>query len=298
MFHKIVGIEPLGLTVEAEQELQQLAETCVLYPDLPQDEEEIAGRIADADCALLSFRSQITAKVICRCPNLRYIGMCCSLYDEKSANVDLKAAREKGIVVKGVRDYGDNGVVEFIVSELVRLLHGFGQFQWKDQPHELWGAKIGIIGMGTTGLLTARALQAFGAEIRYYSRTRKPKAEAEGFSYLPLEELLAYADILSTHLNKNAIVLHDREFELLGDHKILVNTGIGPCFDVEAISRWLARGDNYYICDPVAMTQKTEVLRAFPKVLCANKGSGGSIQTTERLSEKVLQNIKAFLADS
>ncbi len=295
MFDKIVGIDPLGLTAEAEQELRQLAGTCILYPDLPK-EEEIAQRIADADCALVSFRSQISAKTIQRCPNLRYIGMCCSLYDEKSANVDLIAARQQGIEVTGVRDYGDNGVVEFIVSELVRLLHGFGQFQWREQPHELWGAKIGIIGMGATGLLTARALRVFGAEICYYSRTRKPAVEAEGFAYLPLEQLLAHVDILSTHLNKNTIVLHDREFERFGDHKILINTGIGPSFDLEAMTAWLSRGDNYYICDPVAMAPGTESLLKFPKVLCANKGSGGSIQTTQRLSAKVLENMRAFLA--
>lgn len=58
------------------------------------------------------------------CPNLRYIGMCCSLYEEKSANVDIAAAREKGIVVTGVKDYGDEGVVEYVISELVRYLHG------------------------------------------------------------------------------------------------------------------------------------------------------------------------------
>ncbi len=53
--------------------------------------------------------------------------MCCSLYDDESSNVAVKFARGQGIVVKGIRDYGDPGVVEFIVSELVRLLHGFGE---------------------------------------------------------------------------------------------------------------------------------------------------------------------------
>ena len=43
--------------------------------------------------------------VIERCPNLRYIGMCCSLYSEESANVDIAFAREKGIKVLGIRDY-------------------------------------------------------------------------------------------------------------------------------------------------------------------------------------------------
>ena len=43
------------------------------------------------------------------CGNVRYIGMCCSLYSEASSNVDLAYARARGIKVTGIRDYGDAG---------------------------------------------------------------------------------------------------------------------------------------------------------------------------------------------
>jgi len=49
--------------------------------------------------------------------------MCCSLYDEDSANVDIKIAKLNNIEVRGVRDYGDEGLIEFIISELIRLLN-------------------------------------------------------------------------------------------------------------------------------------------------------------------------------
>lgn len=52
--------------------------------------------------------------------------MCCSLYSEESANVDIAYAREKNIRVLGIRDYGDRGVVEYVLHELTGLLHGFG----------------------------------------------------------------------------------------------------------------------------------------------------------------------------
>ena len=45
-----------------------------------------------------------------RCPNVRYIGMCCSLYSPESANVDIRYANERGITVTGIRDYGEKGV--------------------------------------------------------------------------------------------------------------------------------------------------------------------------------------------
>ena len=130
MFRKLVAIEPLNLVPAAKEKLRQYAETVTLYEDLPQDDSEIIRRIGDADAVLLSYTSRIEKPVIEACPALRYIGMCCSLYSEQSANVDIRSARERGVVVTGVRDYGDQGVVEYVISELVRYLHGFGVKRW------------------------------------------------------------------------------------------------------------------------------------------------------------------------
>ena len=80
---------------------------------------------------MLSYTSRINRFVLERCPNIRYIGMCCSLYSPESANVDIRYAEEHGITVTGIRDYGDEGVVEYVLSELVRCLHGFGEEAWE-----------------------------------------------------------------------------------------------------------------------------------------------------------------------
>jgi phosphoglycerate dehydrogenase-like enzyme len=64
---------------------------------------------------LLSSNARIDREVLLACPDLRYVGMCCSLYSEESANVDIPCARERGILVKGIRDYGDRGVVEYVL---------------------------------------------------------------------------------------------------------------------------------------------------------------------------------------
>jgi hypothetical protein len=93
-------------------------------------------------------------------------------------------------------------------SGLVRLMHGFGSRQWRDRPVELTGTKIGILGLGTSGRMVGKGLQFFGSDLYYYSRTRKPESEKEGFQYLALEELLKTVDILCTCLSRNAILLH------------------------------------------------------------------------------------------
>ena len=144
MFKKLVAIEPVSLIPTAEEALHQYAEQVELYRDIPADDEEIVRRIGDADAALLSYTSRMGKNVIERCPNLRYIGMCCSLYSEESANVDIAFAREKGIKVLGIRDYGDRGVVEYVLHELTGLLHGFGMPMLHDEPVEIYGLKVGI----------------------------------------------------------------------------------------------------------------------------------------------------------
>ena len=154
-FRKLVAIEPVGLEPDARRALRSYAEEVVEYDGIPADDEEIVSRIGDADAVLLSWTSSINARVIDRCPGIRYIGMCCSLYSPESANVDIAAAEKKGISVTGIRDYGDEGVVEYVIAELVACLHGFGgQKPWFGRPSEITGLKAGIErppGMGVKG---------------------------------------------------------------------------------------------------------------------------------------------------
>ncbi|PWL54415.1 MAG: dihydrofolate reductase [Clostridium cadaveris] len=297
MFKKIVAIDNVGLNKWGENELQNYSKEVKLYYDTPQDNSEIIKRIEDADCVLVSYTTNIDKEVIENCPSIKYIGMCCSLYDEKSANVDISCAKEKGITVLGIKDYGDEGVVAYTVSELLRLMHGFGQSQWKVRPSELTNEKVGIIGLGTTGYMVAKALQAFGADIYYYSRTRKPNAEAEDMKYLPLHDLLKTVSILSTNLNKNTVLLYEDEFKAFGHGKILINTTLGPTFSVEALKNWLNNGDNYYLSDGAGIMNCGE-LRELKNVIVVDKVSGSSYQCTERLSKKVLDNIKNYLNNS
>ena len=150
-----------------------------------------------------------------------------------------------------------------------------------------------------TGILMADALQFFGAEVYYYSRTRKPEQEEKGFTYLPLPELLEKCEIISTHLNKNTILLHEKEFEQMGNGKILLNTAIGPSFDVPALKKWLeASQQNYYICDETGMTGCHEELANLPHVLYTPRYSGSGIQCTQRLSQKVTENVENFLKEN
>ncbi len=293
MFRKLVAIEPVSMIPSAEKELHSYADEVVMYDDIPAGDDEIVARIGDADAVLLSYTSQIGRQVLERCPAVRYIGMCCSLYSPESANVDIRYANERGITVTGIRDYGDEGVVEYVVSELVRCLHGFGQNPWDGMAREITGLKVGVVGLGKSGGMIADALRFFGADIAYFARSEKPAAAAKGYRFLPLDALLAQSEVVFCCLNKNTVLLHEAEFGHMGNKKILFNTGLSPAWDEPALVKWL-EGENLCYCDTVGALGGNHLL-AHPKVRCMQVSTGRTRQAFDRLSEKVLANIREYL---
>lgn len=301
MFKKLVAIEPVSLIPSAEKELFQFAEEVVMYDDIPKNDTEMTARISDADAVLLSYTSNLGKAVMDACPRIEYIGMCNSLYSPESANVDILYADTKGIAVTGIRDYGDEGVVEYVISELVRCLHGFGNDKsgdpekpWNGIAEEITGLKCGIVGLGKSGGMIADALHFFGAgEIYYFARSEKEWAKEKGYRFVPLNELLAQSDVVFCCLNKNTVLLHESEFESLGDHKILFNTGLSPAWDEAAFSKWIER-DNRCYCDTLGALGDEKFL-AHPHVRCMEVSTGRTRQAFDRLSEKVLANIKNYL---
>lgn len=294
MFNKLVAIEPVSLIPSAEQELHTFAHEVVLYTDIPATADEIVSRIGDADAVLLSYTSTLTAEIMAQCPHIKYVGMCCSLYSPESANVDIRYAEAHGITVTGIRDYGDEGVVEYVVSELVRLLHGFGQEPWEGMPREITGLKVGVVGLGKSGGMIADAMHFFGADIAYFARSQKAEAEARGYRYMPLSELMEWSDVVFCCLNKNTVLLHEEEMSRLGHHKVLFNTGLSPAWDEPALLEWIDKGDNLLYCDTVGALGGTHLL-THPKVRCMNVSTGRTRQAFDRLSEKVLANIQRYL---
>ena len=299
MFKKLVGIEPLDLIPSAEKQLHEFAEQVILYRDIPSDAQEITARIGDADAVLLSYTSTLGKEALEECPNVDYIGMCCSLYTPETANVDIHYSNQRGITVTGIRDYGDEGVVEYVISELVRCLHGFGKDPhgspakaWDGVPREITGLKVGIVGLGKSGGMIADALKFFGAQISYFARSEKQDARDKGYSFLPLKELLSDNEVIICCLNKNTVLLHDEEFAALGNRKILFNTGLSPAWDEAPFARWL-EGNTRFYCDTLGALGSEKLLE-HRNVRCMQVSVGRTRQAYIRLSEKVLANLSEY----
>lgn len=296
MFEKLVIIEPINMLEIHLNKLNDVAKKVIYYKDIPNNDDEIIKRIDDADAVLLSYTSSINSYVLENCKNIKYIGMCCSLYSPESANVDIKKANELNIIVKGIKDYGDEGVAEYIIHELVEFLQGYKEYKWDNIGHEITGLKCGVIGLGTSGTLIAKTLKFFKAEVSYFSRTRKPHLEKEiGIDYKDLNELCKESEAIFLALNKNVFLLQKEQFDLMKGKRILFNTSIGPGFNVEALKEWLKDENHFFFGDTLA-TIGDESLWKLNNTFTINRSSGGkTYQAYIRLGEKVLNNIYDFL---
>lgn len=295
MFKKIVVLEPILLTEDGKEKIKSYCDKIVFYEKKASNENDIIKRIDDADCILLSFTTKITINVLKICPNLKYIGMCCSYYGDKYSNIDMEYARNNNIEVRYLKDYGDEAVPEYVVSELIRLLHGLGKYQWRERPYELTNVKIGVIGLGKTGTMIANALNFFGADVYYYSRTRKIEEENKNIKYLNLNQLLSTCDIISTQLNRDTVLLKEKEFELFGNGKVFINTTVGCCYDIDALYNWLENKNNYFICDKVSNIPETKKIIEHSNTIYTDKICGNSKQSDVRATNQILNNMRSYL---
>ena len=296
-FRKLVEAGPIGLQPWAEEKLSDYADEIIRFETLPESEEELVKRIGDADAVLVRTLPLVPASVLSECKSLKYVGMCCSLYSKESANVDIDWAEKHGITVYGIRDYGDKGVTEFVVYALVRILHGYDWPMWRKRPKEITGLRIGFVGFGTSGQMTARLLKAMGADITYYARSVKEECEKEGMHYLPLHTLLENSEIVITCLNKGVILLNEEEFRILGNGKIMINTSIGPASDMAALKNWILNDSNIFISDTAGgVGEIYQDVKDRKNVLCPDVSAGMTEEAYDLMSKKVLDNIEKMLS--
>ncbi len=100
-------------------------------------------------------------------------------------------------------------------------------------------------------------------------------------------------EVICTCVNKNTVLLYEEQFKILGNRKILINTGGSPTFDMKPFEKFIER-DNYFMCD-MASCLGNDKLISHKNVRCAGVASGMTKQAKVRLSEKVLENIKSAL---
>jgi glycerate dehydrogenase len=216
----------------------------------PQDS---VADVVEGAAAILVNKLRITREVMEAAPALRLIALAAT----GTNNIDLEAARERGVAVCNLRDYCTASVVQHVFGMLLTLTQRLREYDalvrsgaWQrgeqfcllDYPiRELAGRRLGIVGFGTLGRGVAHAARAFGMEVLVANRPGGERVPGR----LDLDELLPQVDVLSLHcpLTASTEGLIDRA--RLGRMKpdaVLVNTARGALVDGEALADALRAG--------------------------------------------------------
>jgi glyoxylate reductase len=175
-------------------------------------------------------------------------------------NIDLEAAARRGIVVTNTPGVLDDATADIAfglilaarrrLGEGERLIRAGRPWKWGMSfmlGHDLRGRRLGIVGLGAIGSLVARRGRAFGMDVAYHSRREAPAARVAEVEArrLPLDELLATADVVSLHCPLTPQTRHligARELALMKPTATLVNTARGAVVDEAALSVALREG--------------------------------------------------------
>ena len=229
-------------------------------------------------------------------------------------NIDLAAAREKGIIVCNVPSYSSERVAHTAIMMILNLSSTM-QTQMKmlakgdhsnftkhlQVPHvEVNGKTLGIIGAGNIGRAVIKIAKALDMDILVYTRT--PREDSDGIRYVDLDTLLANSDYISLHCPLTPQTRHIINKETLSKMKpsaFLVNTSRGALVDEPALIEALQNG---VIAGAALDVQETEPpaednpLYTLDNVILTPHMGWKGLETRQRLVSILDGNIKAFFA--
>jgi D-3-phosphoglycerate dehydrogenase/C-terminal binding protein len=219
-------------------------------------ESDLAGRVETADAIMMYHNIAITRTTIARLEQCKLIVRCGVGFD----NVDHRFARERGIPVANVPDYGTEEVADSAIGLMLSLTRGIaflnnrlqrGEGGWAYMQaaplHRLRGRVFGIVGLGRIGTATALRARALGMDVAFCDPYKQDGCDkALGLRRVEkLEDLLAQSFVLSVHCPltpETRNLIDERAIELLPRGSYLVNTARGAIVDAAAIPQAIRSG--------------------------------------------------------
>jgi len=238
--------------------LQMVREACdvrMWEGELPPPREVVLQEVADCDGLLCLLTTSVDAEVIAVGKKLRVISQMAVGVD----NVDVGAATATGIPVghtPGVlTDATADMAFALLMAAARRAPEGIefvraGKWRTWDPMGllgaDVWGATLGIVGLGRIGTAVARRARGFAMRILYHDVAHKPDLEAAlGLEYVKLDDLLARADFVSLHcplIPETRHLIGEQALRRMKPTAILVNAARGPVVNTDALVRALREG--------------------------------------------------------
>lgn len=277
------------------------------------DSSQLSERIGDAD-AVLCNKSQITRAVMEACPNLKYIGLFATGYN----NIDVVAAREYGITVCNAGSYSTSSVAQQVFAFILHYttnIAGYDRFvqdgNWMKSETfspfvfdmcELEGKTLGVFGFGSIGKAVAKIAKAFGMRVIVTTRTqRETDQQAYGIEYVSFETLLRESDFITVHcpLTKETTGIFDAQaFSQMKKSCFFVNTSRGGVLDeyalAEAVQSKTIAGAGIDVLTVEPM-RKDCPLFGVDRIVITPHVAWAPYETRKRLMSIVSDNIKCYL---
>jgi glyoxylate reductase len=291
-------------------ELAALFQLSARDSDLPPTREELLHGVAGQDglCTMLSDR--VDDELLDSAgPRLKIVANYAVGYD----NVDVEACTRRGVLVSNTPDVLTEATAELTLALLLglvrrategdRLLRRGTGWIWSPTymlGTGLRGKLLGIVGLGRIGSEVARLAEAFGMRVAYTSRTASAGSRYE---WLPFDELLSRADVVSLHCPLTPETRHligRDELRLMRRGAYLVNTTRGPVVDEEALAEALAAGAIAGAALDV-FEREPEVLPALlalENVVLAPHLGSATVETREAMGMLCLSALRSLLVES
>lgn len=271
--------------------------------------EEAIERARDTDI-LIQNKVKITADVLSAAKNLRLICEAATGYD----NVDLAAARARGIAVTNVPGYSAPSVAQVTVAMALSLMTHLPAFcryvasgaysRGKDANylvpvyHELAGKTWGVVGYGAIGKQVAKIAKAIGCRVLVCRRSG-------GEGCVDIDTLCREADLISLHMPLNDEtrgMIDARCLSLMKDGAILINMARGAVTDEEAVAQAIESGKlgglgaDVYSVEPFDEAHPFYRIKECENVYLTPHMSWGAYESRVRCLSVICENIAAFLA--
>ena len=228
-------------------------------------------------------------------------------------NIDLNAAKEKGITVCNIPTYSTERVAHTVIMMILNfastMQQQIGMLAKGDRSNftkylqvshtEVNGKTLGVIGAGHIGMAVIKVAKALGMNILAYTRT--PKADGDGIRYVSLDELLENSDYITLHCPLNDQTKYMINKETIGKMKpsaVIINTGRGPLINeaelCEALAAKRIAGAGLDVQEVEPPAEDSPLYTLDNVILTPHMGWKG-LETRQRLVGIIRDNVQAFL---
>ncbi|MDB5891798.1 MAG: phosphoglycerate dehydrogenase [Polaromonas sp.] len=303
-FLLLEGIHPSAVQVLQAAGYSQIES---LPGALPED--ELKARIADAHFVGIRSRTQLTADVFAHASKLAAVGCFCIGTNQ----VDLDAARERGIAVFNAPYSNTRSVAELVLAEAILLLRGVpeksavahrgGWLKSAENAYEIRGKTLGIVGYGSIGTQLSVLAESLGMHVVFYDVATK-LALGNARQIPQLHDLLAQSDVVSLHVPENPStqwMIGATQIAAMKPNSVLINASRGTVVEIEPLAdalrqkKLLGAAIDVFPVEPRSNKDTFESpLRGLDNVILTPHVGGSTLEAQENIGIEVAEKLVKY----